>query len=105
MPLKLDSGWNEIRFDLSDFCRRSYATDVYEVCRVTIHANCRLRRVYFADKSYREEELPTEFKLYKVVASEGKNKSQVGVGVGVGVGEEPQSKTRIQGKENDGSMA
>ncbi len=29
-----------------------------------IHANCRLRRVYFSDRLYAEEELPPEFKLY-----------------------------------------
>ena len=27
-----------------------------------IHANCRIRRVYFSDRLYTEEELPTEFK-------------------------------------------
>ncbi|KAA3670619.1 uncharacterized protein DEA37_0013585, partial [Paragonimus westermani] len=29
-----------------------------------IHANCRIRRVYFSDRLYSEEELPPEFKLY-----------------------------------------
>ena len=29
-----------------------------------IHANCRIRRVYFSDRLYSEEELPAEFKLY-----------------------------------------
>lgn len=29
-----------------------------------IHANCRIRRVYFADRLYSEDELPAEFKLY-----------------------------------------
>ena len=66
MPLKLGSGWNEVRFDLADFCRRAYGTDLLEVSRVTIHASCRLRRVYFSEKAYREEELPAEFKLFKV---------------------------------------
>ena len=32
--------------------------------RVQIHANCRIRRVYFSDRLYSEEELPAEFKLY-----------------------------------------
>ncbi|RTG89697.1 uncharacterized protein DC041_0006954 [Schistosoma bovis] len=39
-----------------------------------IHANCRIRRVYFCDRLYSESELPPEFKLYlpvqqKVAAS------------------------------------
>ena len=29
-----------------------------------IHANCRIRRVYFSDRLYSEVELPAEFKLY-----------------------------------------
>jgi hypothetical protein len=35
-----------------------------ETVRVTVHANCRLRRIYFADRPYGEEELPPEFKLF-----------------------------------------
>ena len=37
------------------------------VCETTflqIHANCRIRRVYFSDRLYSEDELPAEFKLY-----------------------------------------
>lgn len=29
-----------------------------------IHANCRIRRIYFSDRLYSEEELPPEFKLF-----------------------------------------
>ncbi|XP_048597747.1 uncharacterized protein LOC125578595 [Brassica napus] len=29
-----------------------------------VHANCRLRRIYFAERLYSDEELPPEFKLY-----------------------------------------
>jgi len=28
-----------------------------------IHANCRVRRVYFADRLYSEDELPKDFRL------------------------------------------
>ncbi len=31
---------------------------------VQVHANCRLRRIYFAEKPHAEEELPPEFKLF-----------------------------------------
>ena len=34
-----------------------------------IHANCRIRRVYFSDRLYSEDELPPEFKLYLPVSS------------------------------------
>jgi len=37
---------------------------LWNVLVFQIHANCRIRRVYFSDRLYSEEELPAEFKLY-----------------------------------------
>lgn len=62
--MKLDEGWNQIQFNLSDFTRRAYGTNYIETLRVQIHANCRIRRIYFSDRLYSEEELPTDFKLF-----------------------------------------
>ncbi len=39
-------------------------TNYIETLRVQVHANCRIRRVYFSDRLYSEEELPPEFKLF-----------------------------------------
>ena len=92
MPMRLDDGWNQIQFNLADFTRRAYGTNYIETLRVQvvtipflstpthiickyflfifpspcvqIHANCRIRRVYFSDRLYSEDELPAEFKLY-----------------------------------------
>nr|XP_010909555.2 cilia- and flagella-associated protein 20 isoform X2 [Elaeis guineensis] len=64
MPLKLEDGWNNIQWNLADFTRRAYGTNYVETLRVQVHANCRLRRIYFSDRLYSEEELPPEFKLY-----------------------------------------
>lgn len=80
MPLRLDDGWNQVQFNLADFVKRAYGTTYVEtlriqvaatslhtsshLCVLQIHANCRLRRVYFADRLYVEDELPAEFKLY-----------------------------------------
>jgi len=64
MPMRLDEGWNQIQFNLSDFTRRAYGTNFIEALRVQIHANCRIRRIYFSDRLYTEEELPPEFKLF-----------------------------------------
>jgi hypothetical protein len=72
MPLKLQAGWNQIKFNLDEFCSRAYGTHFSEALRVTVNANCRLRRIYFCDKSYTESELPGEFKLFKVIRSEEK---------------------------------
>jgi hypothetical protein len=64
MPLRMDDGWNQIQFNLADFTKRAYGTNYVETLRVQVHANCRLRRIYFSDRLYSEEELPPEFKLY-----------------------------------------
>ena len=64
MPMRLDEGWNQIQFNLSDFTRRAYGTNYIETLRVQIHANCRMRRIYFSDRLYSEDELPPEFKLF-----------------------------------------
>ncbi len=64
MPMRLDEGWNQIQFNLSDFTRRAYGTNYIETLRVQIHANCRIRRIYFSDRLYKEDELPPEFKLF-----------------------------------------
>ncbi|CAL8069590.1 unnamed protein product [Calicophoron daubneyi] len=64
MPMRLDEGWNQVQFDLSDFTRRAYGTAYVETMSIEIHANCRLRRVYFCDRVYSEDELPREYKLY-----------------------------------------
>ena len=87
--MRLDDGWNQIQFNLSglflrvhllpeinimnlDFTRRAYGTNYIETLRVQIHANCRIRRVYFSDRLYSEDELPAEFKLYLPVQNKQK---------------------------------
>eukprot|EP00438_Fugacium_kawagutii_P025968 Skav210745 [mRNA] locus=scaffold2652:348357:357430:+ [translate_table: standard] len=68
MPMRLDEGTNYI-----------------ETLRVQLHANCRIRRIYFSDRLYSEEELPPEFKLFLPVgrgsrstASTGKTNDPIG---------------------------
>uniref|UniRef100_A0A1I8I909 DUF667 domain-containing protein n=1 Tax=Macrostomum lignano TaxID=282301 RepID=A0A1I8I909_9PLAT len=43
--------------------RRRFRASNYQ-STTRIHANCRIRRVYFSDRLYTEDELPAEFKLY-----------------------------------------
>eukprot|EP00924_Labyrinthula_sp_SR-Ha-C_P015270 snap_masked-scaffold_9-processed-gene-13.80-mRNA-1 protein AED:0.06 eAED:0.06 QI:0/0/0/1/1/1/3/0/201 len=74
MPMRLDSGWNQIQFNLADFTGRAYGTNYIETLRIQIHANCRIRRIYFSDRLYSEEELPPEFKLFLPVNKEEKGK-------------------------------
>ena len=63
MPMRLDEGWNQVQFNLADFVKRAYGTNYVETLRVQIHANCRIRRIYFSDRLYSEAELPPEFKV------------------------------------------
>ncbi|XP_012276870.1 cilia- and flagella-associated protein 20-like [Orussus abietinus] len=64
MPIGLSGGWNQIQFNLADFTRRAYGSNYVETSRMQIHANCRIRRIYFADRLYAEDEMPEEFKLF-----------------------------------------
>jgi hypothetical protein len=49
IPIHLDESWNQIQFNLRDFTRKAYGRDYDETLRVQIHANCRIRRIYFSD--------------------------------------------------------
>ncbi|KAG0367757.1 Cilia- and flagella-associated protein 20 [Gamsiella multidivaricata] len=64
MPLRMDPGWNQIQLNLADYTKRAYGTAYVETQRITVHANCRIRRIYFSDRLVQESDLPAEFKLY-----------------------------------------
>ncbi|XP_063231740.1 mucin-7-like isoform X2 [Bacillus rossius redtenbacheri] len=55
---------SQVNINLSDFVRRIYGTAYIETQRIQVHANCRIRRIYFADRIYSAEELPADYKLY-----------------------------------------
>lgn len=64
MPLRLENDWNQLQINLVEFTRRAYGSGYVETLRVTVHASCRLRRIYFAERLCTDEELPPEFKLF-----------------------------------------
>ena len=64
IPMKLDEGWNQIHFNLSDFTRRAYGSNYLEALRIQIHANCRIRRIYFTDQLLSSSKITDEFKLF-----------------------------------------
>lgn len=45
-----------------------------ETMRVQIHANVRIRRIYFSDRLYTEEEMPNEFKMFLPVIGKKEEK-------------------------------
>lgn len=50
MPMRLDDGWNQIQFNLSDFTRRAYGTNYIETLRVQVF---RLAHMEFHTKGFR----------------------------------------------------
>jgi hypothetical protein len=63
MPLKLAPGWNHVQFDLEEFLLKWYSVKYKETAQIHVHATCRIRRIYFTDVLYSEDDLPTEFRL------------------------------------------
>lgn len=53
-----------IQFDMVDFCKKIYNTTYKETLCVKVNANCRVRRIYFSDRLYGEEELKYEFRFF-----------------------------------------
>jgi hypothetical protein len=64
MPMRLDEGWNQIQFNLGDFTSRAYNTVYFETLRVQVHATCRIRRIFFSSKLYKDQDLPNEYKIW-----------------------------------------
>ncbi|KAF0985979.1 hypothetical protein HZS_4344 [Henneguya salminicola] len=63
-PLILESGWNVVTLNIIEILKKIYSSNYVETISVQIHGNCRLRRVYFSDRVYSEDELTSEFKLF-----------------------------------------
>ncbi|KAL1235350.1 Cilia- and flagella-associated protein [Trichinella spiralis] len=63
MPMRLSTGWNFLQINLADISRKLYSQPYRETRRIMIHPNCRIRRIFFADRIYAEDDLPREFRL------------------------------------------
>ena len=108
IPMKLDEGWNQIHFNLTDFTRRAYGTNYIETLRVQIHANCRIRRIYFTDQLISSKQIPAEYRAFNNQNDEQEeqyqqpNMGQPGMGMegemGMG-GEEMQQQMEEQRQE------
>uniref|UniRef100_A0A1B6CGA1 CFA20 domain-containing protein n=2 Tax=Clastoptera arizonana TaxID=38151 RepID=A0A1B6CGA1_9HEMI len=69
MPIGLTEGWNLVNINLPSFTRRAYGTNYLETVKIQIHANCRVRRIYFADRLYSDNELPSAYRMYQQIGS------------------------------------
>lgn len=63
MALHMKPNWNLISINLAQLVERVYATKFVECKRVRVNGNCRLRRIYFCDRNYANNELPLEYQV------------------------------------------
>uniref|UniRef100_A0A3P9IK68 CFA20 domain-containing protein n=1 Tax=Oryzias latipes TaxID=8090 RepID=A0A3P9IK68_ORYLA len=61
----LDMGefWGKEIFNLAELTSSSFGSRYVETLEGIINANCWIRRVYFTDREYSEDEIPNDFKL------------------------------------------
>lgn len=64
LPLALSPGWNRVVLHLGDLTKAAYGTGFAEATRVTVHASCRVRAVYFSAAPVPDRDLPPEFRLF-----------------------------------------
>nr|XP_012145638.1 PREDICTED: uncharacterized protein LOC105663102 [Megachile rotundata] len=55
--LKLETGWNKLELNLSSLTQTIFKSEYAITQRIQISGNCRLRRVYFIDKHYDQQEI------------------------------------------------
>ena len=58
MPLELVPGWNHVRLNLADICRRGFGVEHARTWEVTVTASCRVARIYFESRPFDDKELP-----------------------------------------------
>lgn len=63
IPLCMDKNkpWEMIRLDLPTLVLKAFGTIYRETVKLSIHANCRIRRVYFSKRLYDQHLLPPEY--------------------------------------------
>uniref|UniRef100_A0A182N828 DUF667 domain-containing protein n=1 Tax=Anopheles dirus TaxID=7168 RepID=A0A182N828_9DIPT len=67
MPLSLVPNWNHVQLNLAEFIRRTYGSNYRETVRLQIHANVRIKRIYFCDRLYTNDETPSDLRLFPIV--------------------------------------
>ncbi|GFQ73839.1 cilia- and flagella-associated protein 20 [Trichonephila clavata] len=63
LPIYLTRGWNKIIIDLPSLTRLSYNSRFVEFLGMKVYSSCRIRKIYFSDRKYEENELPEELIL------------------------------------------
>ncbi|XP_056892695.1 uncharacterized protein LOC130527883 isoform X2 [Takifugu flavidus] len=69
VPIRLSTSWDYIIINLAEVTQQLFGTKYVKTVKIQIHANCRIRRVYFSDRLYSHEELPRDFKVKNLALS------------------------------------
>ncbi|KAL4103695.1 hypothetical protein QTP88_019039 [Uroleucon formosanum] len=67
MPVSMAIGWNQLHMNLAEFTITSFKTTYVETVCIKVHANCRLRRIYFSDQLYDDDQLPKSYMMHRTV--------------------------------------
>jgi hypothetical protein len=63
----MEEGWNQIVIDLADFTNKAFNTKYKETYRVSIHANCVVRRIYFTEYNLAYKKVPPDYKVFAAI--------------------------------------
>jgi hypothetical protein len=66
----MDESWNQIVLDLVDFTYKAFNTKYKETVRVSIHANCAIRRIYFTEHNLNNKKIPADYKVFAAIDEE-----------------------------------
>ncbi|XP_076637298.1 uncharacterized protein LOC143349720 [Colletes latitarsis] len=57
VKVKLETGWNKLELNLSHLTQTAFKSTYAATQRLQIYGNCRLRRIYFIDKHYNDQDV------------------------------------------------
>ncbi|XP_076235489.1 uncharacterized protein LOC143179929 [Calliopsis andreniformis] len=57
VKVKLETGWNKLELNLAHLTQAAFKSQYAVTQRLQVSGNCRLRRIYFIDKHYENEEI------------------------------------------------
>lgn len=57
VKVKLETGWNKLELNLASLTQTAFKQEYATAQRIQICGNCRLRRIYFIDKHYDDQEV------------------------------------------------
>ena len=63
LPWNIGDGWNYTCLNLKDITQRAFGTEYFKTVCVQVFSNCRVWRLYFADREYADCELPPPLRV------------------------------------------